>query len=155
MPSNLEKIVSHIRHVQENASKLAFALMDLDLEKWEHIAIRLISNAMVHDQSKFHGIEYKYLGNFEPEKPPEFKLAHEQHVTTNLHHPEAWNSIHNMPLVYICELVCDWKARSAELGTNIWDYVEGPAMQRFGFTKEDKVYEEIKFALDLIVEKWS
>lgn len=123
----------------------------------EHLGLTLIKNGLKHDQSKLSGIELEYLGNFEKNKPPEFALALKQHVTTNPHHPEYWEKIQNMPKVYLAEMVCDWVARSSELGTNIYDYINNQAYSRFGFSKttDDPVYKLINHYLDRLIEKWN
>lgn len=150
----LQKALNHIQHVQQNCIRLAFALMEENAAN-EPLALQLIQNGLKHDHSKLQGIEAKYLGNFEPEKPPEFALALEQHQTTNRHHPEAWPSIHDMPTVYVYEMACDLAARSAELGTCVWDYIHNQHMKRFAYTKDCAVYRRMEYALNLLLEKWS
>ena len=48
-----------------------------------------------------------------------------------------------MPDVYLAEMVCDWASRSAEFGTSLHDWIDGGAMERFGYKKNDKTYKKI------------
>jgi hypothetical protein len=81
------------------------------------------------------------------------KLAVQHHSKTNLHHPEYWGDIKLMPRLYLCEMVCDWKARSEEFGTNLREWILEQATLKFNFTKEDKVYGEIMDFVDLLCPK--
>ena len=69
-----------------------------------------------------------------------------------MHHPESWDGIKNMPQVYIAEMVCDWKARSSELGTNLREWINEKATKRWGFTARDKVYRDIDRFVNLLLE---
>jgi hypothetical protein len=56
-----------------------------------------------------------------------------------------------MPKVYVAEMVCDWYARSTEFGTGIKDWIDGKALGKFNFTKEDPVYAEVQEMLSLLL----
>ena len=147
----IETVLRHIGHVQENTRRLGLAL----IEEGDTITgVNLIRNGLKHDSSKLYGIELQYLGNFEKEKPPEFKLALQQHTLANPHHAEYWGGIHNMPKVYLYEMACDLAARSSELGTCVWDYLHNNHMKIWNFTKEDEAYKTIHKALSIILETW-
>ena len=87
----------------------------------------------------------------ESDKKQLFEISRKQHVRTNPHHPEYWGSIHNMPNVYVAEMVCDWSARSHENGTSIIDWIKNIATKKFDMTVQSKVYKQIKYYIDMIV----
>jgi hypothetical protein len=114
---------------------------------------------MVHDASKFGGIEFENLSNSTSENTKEenaklkMRMALQHHVSTNQHHAEFWNGIKNMPSVALAECICDWKARSEQFGTSLRDWIDEQATKRFNFTKNDEVYKEIMSFVDLLCEK--
>src|SRR5271157_5839234 len=108
----LETLLRHVEEVQKNCQLLGGKLIQAG--EFE-LARRLIAAGFLHDQSKFHGLEWMHLTK--PDSDDELVPAVIQHhVSTNLHHPEYWDCIKNMPQQYLAEMVCDWKARSGELG---------------------------------------
>jgi len=143
-------LLRHIRNVQDGCELLAERL--IEQEKTE-LARALIANSMLHDNSKFRGVEWEYLSDEAKTRYPEqFKAAIKQHRLTNAHHPEYWGGIGNMPNVYIAEMVCDWKARSAEFGTDLRDWVKTKAVKRWDFTTHGGTYRVIKEYLDLLLD---
>ena len=143
----LQLLLRHIQHVENNCKVMSESLID---NGEFDFARSLLRNAHIHDASKFDGMEWNHLTT---PLDPLFKEAVRIHVTTNPHHPEYWDGIHNMPRVYIAELVSDWHARSSELcskGLNQW--IDEDGCSRFGFNKTDRVYEEIKYFVDLLLE---
>lgn len=148
----VDALYRHIEEVQRNCRLLAERLIE---KGQEQMAVQLIRNALVHDQSKFAGIEWDYLMTTpqSEEDKANLRLAISHHNRTNLHHPEAWNGIKNMPAVYIAELVCDWKARSSEFGSSLREWIDGGAAERFGYTKRDKIYKEIMYFTKLLLDE--
>lgn len=145
----LRTIMRHIRNVQDNCSLLAERL----LEKEPDFARKLLANSLLHDNSKLRGIEWANLnGDTKKMNGEAFKLAHQAHVENNPHHPEYWDGIDNMPRVYIAEMVCDWKARSDEMGTDLRIWVKEEATKRFDFTAQGKVYKTIKEFVDILLD---
>ena len=149
--AKIRVISRHIRNVEDNCVILAEKL----LEQGEiDLARNLVANGMVHDASKFFGIEWEYLslGNQSEESAKlKMKMAVHHHNSTNRHHPESWpQGIHEMPDVYLCEMVADWKSRSEEFGTDLRNWIEQEATKRYEFAKEDKVYKEIMKYVDLL-----
>lgn len=147
-------VARHIRNVEDNCLLLGEKLIQsgkIDLGK------RLIANGMIHDASKFHGIEFEYLSIGNPSEEGaklKLKLSVQQHNTTNQHHPEFWaGGIKEMPDVYVAEMVCDWKARSEEFGTSLRDWIDETATKRWEFAKDDRIYKEIMNYVDLLCEK--
>lgn len=150
----INNITRHIRNVEDNCILLGNKLIksgNIDLGK------QLIANGFIHDASKFTGIEFEYLSlnnPIEENNKLKLKLAVHHHNTTNLHHPEAWNGgIKEMPSVYLAEFCCDVKARSEEFGTDLRVWINEQAIKRFEFSKDDDVYKEIMFFVDLLCEK--
>ena len=82
-----------------------------------------------------------------------FKLAWQQHVTTNPHHPEFWGGVENMPDFAIAEMVCDWYARSQEFGASVREWYQDEAMGKFKILKDSytdgKINEYFEFFSDI------
>ncbi len=147
----LDRLLRHIENVKDGCIILAGRLLENGEDEF---AKQLIANGYVHDNSKFSGIEWEYLHDDMKESETEkFLLAAKQHVKTNQHHPEYWAGIENMPRIYVAEMVCDWRARSSEFGSDIWEWVKEKAMKKFDFSCQQKVYKEIKEFLSLLLEK--
>lgn len=144
---HLQTVIRHIKLVQDNCEKLAWSMIENGQPEQ---AIDLMKNALKHDSSKLDGIEWLYLR----EGSPHFDLALEQHVKTNPHHPEHWKSgIIEMPPIYIAEMVCDWKARSDEFGTDLRSWIKESAYKRYEIPPNGKVAKIVKKYLDLLLEK--
>lgn len=143
----IDKLLRHIQNVSGNCIVLGKKLIE---QNEAELGNALIANGLIHDNSKFFGIERKNLGSDDKEKQ---KLAIQQHNETNEHHPEFWGGIKQMPRIFVAEMVCDWKARSNEFGTDLRAWIETSAMQRFGFTKKDKVWKWINEFLNLLLDK--
>ncbi len=139
----------HVNTVRDYCELLGKRLIEADEVD---LGLQLIANGLVHDASKFHGIEWQYLHpNVERQF---FDLALLQHVTTNKHHPEYWDGgIQEMPRLYLAEMICDFKARSSEFGTSLKDWVDDDASKRFGFTKKDEVYEDMLYFMNLVCDR--
>lgn len=151
--NKIRGITRHIRNVEDNCFLLGEKLIlngEIDLGK------RLIANGFVHDVSKFNGIEFEHMAPGiacqEESAKLKLKLAIHHHQKTNPHHPEYWQSIHEMPEVYLCELVCDWKSRSEEFGTSLKNWINDDATKKFSFTREDNVYKKIMKYVDMLCE---
>lgn len=153
----LQCLLRHIADVREDTEILGGRLIErgeFDFGK------ELIQHGLVHDNSKFEGIEWQQLNGHHDH------LLHEAirvHAIKNPHHPEYWanqhqidmrEAIHAMPRIYVAEMVCDWHARSTELGTNIREWVTLHAPQKFSFSTDDQVGTQIKEFLDLLLEHW-
>lgn len=146
---HLNSVVRHITRVQENCLLLSEKLQD---NKEDELARNLIANSMVHDNSKFFGIEWLYLREDAPED--KFQAALNQHRENNLHHPEAWiDGIKSMTRLYIAEFVCDCTARGQEFGSDVRDWLKESALKKYKITTNCKVYKEIKNFLDMLLEK--
>lgn len=151
----IDMIARHIRNVQDNCLTLGKKMIVLG-----HVDIgrKLIANGFIHDNSKFYATEFENLDHYTgldstPERKLKLQLAVSQHNQSNPHHPEYWGKIQDMPSVYLAECVCDWKSRAEEFGTSLMDWVNGGAMKRFKFTKEETVYIEIVKYSELLCDK--
>lgn len=58
-----------------------------------------------------------------------------------------------MPEVNLAEMVCDWKARANEFGTDLREWIDKCATKKFKFNKKDEVYSKIERFLNLLLEK--
>lgn len=151
----LEKITGitrHIRNVEDNCILLGTKLIsqgEIELGK------QLIANGFIHDASKFHGVEFEFMApgtpTVEEAAKMKMKMAIYHHQTTNPHHVEYWaNGISDMPDVYLAELVCDFKARSEEFGTDLRDYIENTAFPKWKISKDHDSYKKIMKFVDLL-----
>jgi len=142
----IDIIWGHIQQVQKNCFKLGKKLINNgDCE----LGLSLISNGQIHDNSKFHGFEFKHLHPGDPL----LEEAVRHHAETNSHHPEHWNSIHDMPDVFLAEMVCDCSARASEFGTDVRLWFKERATNKYNFTFEDEIGKKILYFLDLLLDK--
>lgn len=146
----LEKLAKHIYHVQESATLLAEHCIT---QGHTDFGIALLQNAACHDNSKYSGIELRYLVLDETEDETLLRVAIDHHNKSNLHHPEAWiGGIKEMSQLYVSEMVCDWKARSTEFGTDLRGWITDSATEKFGFKKGDRVFKDIQRYLKIILD---
>lgn len=147
----IDRLIRHKTEVLDNCLLLARKLVAED-SKDDLLARRLIANGYSHDTSKLiTTIEWLHLTEAD-EEDDMLDVAIKEHNESNLHHPEAWDGIKNMNTVSVAEMVCDWKARSSELGTNLKEWIDTKATKRWGFNKKDKVYKEIMRFVNLLLE---
>lgn len=119
---------------------------------------KLIANSLIHDNSKFYGVEWDNLDpsidiNCEPNRKLKLNLAIQHHNRTNPHHPECWGGIELMPACYFYELVCDWWARSIEFGTSLHDWIDVGAAARFKYAKGSPIHLRLVEAAAMICDK--
>lgn len=140
----IEEVLNHIKNVQNNCYKLGIKLIR---EGRHELGRNLIRNGQIHDNSKFTGIEFEHLF------PGSVILGDvvKHHNTTNPHHPEYWGDIHQMPELYIAEMVCDCCGRGAEMGTNTRSWFATTATERYKFSMEDEVGRKITYFLDMLL----
>lgn len=146
LEQHIDDLVAHIRKVQDAGILLGKRLIEAG---HRDTGKALIGNVMVHDASKFTGIEWDYLHTGPDTPEEELALAIKQHNTTNEHHPEHWGGIEKMPDEHLAETICDWVARSQEFGTSVHDFIKDTAMDRFKIDPETK--ERIDFFLSLLL----
>lgn len=147
----VREIVRHIENVQSRCLLLGLRL----IENGEvMLGRRLIANGYRHDQSKLLStIEWQAFGQKDVDKSI-LAMAVSNHNQTNEHHPEYWpGGIKQMPRIFLAECVCDWAARSSEFGSSLTDWIEKDAKKKFKFSKRDKVYREIKYLVNLLLDK--
>ena len=117
----------------------------------------LVARAFRHDVSKFAGIEWDNMAPgveiVDGGAKLKLKLAVQHHNRVNPHHPEYWGGIHQMPKICVAEMVCDWKARSEEFGTDLRGWIDEKATKRFEFEKGTDIYKLIMSYVDMICEK--
>ncbi len=150
----IRAVARHIRNVEDNCVILAERLSELGETE---LARNLVANGMVHDASKFFGIEWEHLSIDMPTEDVaklKMKLAIHHHRKINLHHPEAWaNGIKEMPEVYLAEFCCDVKSRSEEFGTDLRHWIDDTATLKYGFTESDIVYKKIMRFVNMLCGK--
>ena len=149
----LERLIRHKREVLDNCILLAENIVKEDGREFD-FARRLVANAFVHDTTKLTTtIEWNHLTDSDEDGDDMLAVAIREHNESNMHHPESWDGIKNMPRVYVAEMVCDWKARSSELGTDLCEWIDTKATKRWGFTKRDKVHKDIMWFVNLLIER--
>ena len=153
--NKINHLTRHIRNVEDNCVLLGTKLIRRGDIELGHM---LIANGMVHDASKFYGIEFENLSYNEPCKEEtaklKLKMSVHHHNSTNKHHVENWpGGIKEMPDVYICEMIADWKSRSEEFGTDLRLWIDEVSTKKYKYTKEDDVYKKIMEFVDLLCER--
>lgn len=150
---HLESVVEHIERVQQATLKLGKRLIEYGEEGF---GLTLIANGLMHDQSKLQGIEWDFLVRVNKDDDDKAKehlqIAWRQHVETNPHHPEYWGSINEMPRIYVAEMVCDWYARQAEMGTDFRGWIKDDASKKYDFSLNGKIYKQIKFFVEMLLD---
>jgi len=147
---HIANTLRHIEGVRDACDLLGHRLID---HGESDLGLDLIGLGLIHDYSKLHNkVEFTYLReNFKG--TAEFDNALTSHVTTNLHHPEAWHGIEKMPRVYVAEMVCDWKARSEEFGSDLMEWIRRSATVRFAFSKRSRIWAEIKELTGILLDR--
>lgn len=148
----ITRITRHIRNVEDNCFLLGTKLIsagEIELGK------QLIANSFIHDASKFKGIEFEFMAPGTPcdedNAKLRLKLAIYNHQKTNPHHVEYWaNGVLDMPDVYLAELVCDFKARSEEFGTDLREYIDNKALPKWKISKEHESYAKVMRFVNLL-----
>lgn len=121
------------------------------VEKFLHLFVReLLERAEKHDNSKLQHPEVELFTKYTPKLAAstygseeynsfkkEMSVALEHHYANNRHHPEHFkNGIHDMNLVDLVEMLCDWKASSTRHNDgNIRKSIEVNA-SRFGINSQ-------------------
>jgi len=147
----LESLIRHIKLVREAAWLLSTRIWERNDEGDKEFSKRLMVNVGSHDYTKFFGIEWTDL---RPNNPniEQLKLAHSQHLASNQHHPENWGGLNSMPDLMVAEMVCDWKARSDEKGSDLRDWIKNDAVEKYSISPQGKAYRKIKEYVDLLLD---
>lgn len=147
---HLNNLIRHITLVRNACVLLGQRLM----ARGEQVfGLQLIARGHVHDQSKFAGIEWRFL-HAGPDTPKvELGLAVEQHTATNSHHPEFHpNGVEGMPDLDIAEMVCDWYGRSQEFGTDLRQWIREKAMPKYGIKPDSAAHQLITRFVGLLLQ---
>jgi hypothetical protein len=146
---HLDNLLRHLSKVRENTELLGKRLIAQGRPEFGRM---LIARGILHDNSKFYGIEWDYLhaGNDVPKEV--LDLAIKQHQATNPPHPEYWGGIHNMPELPLAEMVCDQYARSQEFGTNLREWIEKTGVPKYGLKRGSKQYKWIREFVDILLQ---
>jgi hypothetical protein len=146
---HLDNLTRHISFVRESCLLLGRKFIKEGRTDFGRL---LIARGFRHDASKFAGIEWDYLHSG-PDTPKEqLEAAIAQHVRTNDHHPEFWGGIENLPEIAICEMTCDWYARSQEFGTGLRSWIEEHAVKRYNIKTDSEQYKWISTCVDMLLE---
>lgn len=142
----LQGIIRHVKRVEDNCNRLAMQLAEEDFS----FALQLVQLGRLHDISKFGSDEFVNLDK----DSPNFSEALRKHRIGNPHHPEYWwDGIHQMPHIYLAEMVCDCVARAQEFGTDARQWFTEVATKKYNFTMEDSCGVLITKYLDLLLPK--
>lgn len=145
---HIDNLTRHIKLVREACELLSERLI---ADKQPEMAVKIMARGLVHDNSKFYGIEWTYLHNGQDVPDDALKLAIQQHQDTNDHHPEFWGGVENMPEICIYECVCDWLARAQEFGTDVRDWINDVAVKKYKIKKTSLQWKWINECLDLLL----
>lgn len=146
----LAVLMRHINGVRDNCQRLGNAL----IERGEvNFGKNLIANGLIHDNSKFHGIEWEYLhSDVKENNEVMFMMAANHHIHTNFHHPEFWGYIQEMPRIYLAEHACDILARSNEFGDDVREWLKEKAYKKYNYPINGKIHKQILEFLNLLTE---
>lgn len=144
-----KKILRHIDNVNKSCQILGERLIERGEVDLGH---NLIANGLCHDNSKFYGVEWKYLHDDADKDKFQDALFH--HTTLNKHHPEAWSGgIQEMNRLYVAEMVCDWQARASEFGIDLRVWIREKATKRYHMAPQSKVYHKITDFVNLLLDQ--
>lgn len=149
----IKVLLRHIKLVQDACEVIGTKLIEsgeIELGK------NLIAKSLIHDNSKFYGLEWTILMSYDEYKDDDvekLEMAIFQHINTNDHHPEYWGDINSMPKICIAEMVADWYARSNEFGTDLRKWIKNTALEKYNISPHGVKYKEIKKFVDLLLEK--
>jgi hypothetical protein len=150
--SHLRTVTRHIKLVQDATQLLGERLIESGETKF---GLTLIANGLRHDQSKFKGVEWDFLVRVAEDDEvakEHLTIAWRQHVESNEHHPEYWESINEMPRIFIAEMVCDWFARSQEMGTDLRAWIKETASAKYEMSLKGKAYKQVKYFVDMLLD---
>jgi hypothetical protein len=147
---SLDVLIDHLQTVQKHGVKLGKGL----IERGEiQLGRELLARVFRHDNGKFYGIEFEQLNGQGDVSSEAFKLALRNHRESEDHHPEFHGGIKNMHRIHIAEMVCDWAARASHFCTGLVEWIDTQALKTFGFTKQDKVYEDITYFVGILLDR--
>lgn len=148
---HLRTLLRHIENVRQFGLLLGERMTEIGQER---LGFSLIANTQIHDHSKFYGCEWLYLRQDISDDVPShlIEFARIQHVSTNTHHPEYWGGIEKMPEIYMAEMVCDWAARSSEVGNDLREWIREKGTKKFNMKVQSKVYKDIKRFVDILLD---
>ena len=142
------RLLNHLDKVCVNCRKIALKLIE---EGNFDLAHELIILGQQHDISKFYGSEWKYLCEYDLHMDnPEKLVAIKEHVENNSHHPEFYNTIHDMPDSAIAEMVADWAARGEEFNKPIRQFLEEKAFKKYNFDETSDIFKKMNYYYKLL-----
>ena len=126
-PEYISYLSDHIQSVGDSWFRILRNAIEED-EVYKPILSKVDELVRVHDASKYDAEEYgPYLNYFYPSKGHSkdqvaFDLAWLHHIHNNPHHSQHWILIRDegevvpmdMPVEYICEMLCDWHSFSSK-----------------------------------------
>jgi len=145
----LQEALRHLKNVHAACELMALRLIDRNEHGDREMAMILVVNGFTHDLSKLRGIEWDWIHQNEDKE--KLLLAVKQHQASNEHHPEFWGGAGKMPPVRLAEMVCDWFARSQEMGTDLraWTLT---ALEKYEINPRSKLGMEIKKFVNLLLD---
>jgi hypothetical protein len=150
LEEHLDDLIRHIDLVQAAGILLGKRLITAGRPDFGRLIIAKVYGG--HDESKFYGIEWQLLHKGPGFAYSEIQPAVKQHHETNAHHPEYWGGFENMPEIAVAEMVCDWYARSQELGTGLREWIRDEAIPRYGIDMEGEQYRWVQRFVDLLLQ---
>lgn len=124
---HLANLIRHKELIKDAAVLLGTRLVE---EGRSELGRQVIARGFAHDNSKFFGIEWKFLHAGNDVARQDLDAAIAQHHATNPHHAEFFGGFGNMDEISVYEMACDFYARAQEFGTNLRDYIKTAANGR-------------------------
>lgn len=146
----LDRLMLHIARV----GAYAFQLKPyIEMMYHKDIYDQLEKSAVSHDDSKLsddeligmvctteyyrrkkYGLDFSILDVTKPEQDAFW----EHHKNNNNHHPEYFKDIHQMGIVELLHMCCDWAAMSEEMGNSIISWAHKVIPSKYNFDKRQK-----------------
>lgn len=122
-------LLDHINGVSASWHNVLKAAMKYDDRSYDPNMFQIVDELVEkHDESKYEDIEFTAYCDFFypdpdrgfPKDQEAFDAAWLHHIHNNPHHPQHWilrnddgtEEILDMPIEYICEMLCDWHSFS-------------------------------------------
>ena len=150
MKERLRNLRRHLDNVRNACFLLAERLVDREEDGDYQLALRLVRNSLNHDRSKLEGLEWEFI--HQKDDQVLLGIAARHHANVNAHHPEYWGGQSFMPPDAVAEMVCDWFARSQEMGTSLRQWIKDEAFKRYDIPPTGRVSKLVKGFVDLLLE---
>lgn len=156
--AKIERLLRHMRRVEEGCEIIGKKLI---LEGKIDLGCSVIADGRRHDLGKLEeDNERDYLVFNKKCSKKKFKEVIREHQIKNSHHPECYgidglNYLFSSKNGEFCliEMICDWRARSIDLGTDLREWIRKVATEKYNFKVGGPLYNKIMGYVDMLVQK--